>query len=617
MKQKLLKRILALALTGAMVASMCACGNDAGSSSDSSSGNSSGESSTADEGGSEDSGSQESADDGGSSASDGKDLSWLNSSQTLPIVAEGTEKTLSLYVWGDEAAPDPEQVWNYKFIEDAMNINLEVTRFTDANKSEFLSMAFASGELPDIIIGGDFDAAALVKYGAVEEQIMDLAPYMQYMPNLNSIYETYPSYKSAIMDSEGHIWSLGNIVDVAYLGGIKRMFINYDWLNDYDLNVPTNLDEFVDVLHTFKEKNESCWPLGGCYEYYSPMQYILNAFGYMSNDAKGTEVVVRDGEVILPVADREVYGEVLKFMKQLYDEQMIHPDFFTMDRDAAGSLVKQGLVGFNASDYLIEDDSWNQYWGAIPLTSEWNDTAKWPAVMSQLSCGGAVVSADCEEPELALTFLDFWYTFHNSWLTVIGPSVEEEGDYLYGLGGYVCYEPNVQTYLDMEKEDCPYESNGDYFVDQVQLWNRVIGTRIPDGSGQACQFWTDGDPMSVEEAQEKWPQFTEPYLADMRKDSEGLCPSIDHHYMSAIAYTLLPYTTSEDMYPGNVYLDADTAVEAGNLKVMIEEYASKETAKFVTGARSLDEIDAYFDELDALGAQRYVEIYKDYYENLQ
>lgn len=103
----------------------------------------------------------------------------------------------------------------------------------------------------------------------------------------------------------------------------------------------------------------------------------------------------------------------------------------------------------------------------------------------------------------------------------------------------------------------------------------------------------------------------------MRKDSEGLCPSIDHHYMSAIAYTLLPYTTSEDMYPGNVYLDADTAVEAGNLKVMIEEYASKETAKFVTGARSLDEIDAYFDELDALGAQRYVEIYKDYYENLQ
>ncbi len=610
MKQKLFKRVMAIALAGTMILSMCACGSEGGGESASEDKSTEGDASSVEESAAseEESASQEEEADDGASG----ELSWLNSSQELPIVAEGTEKTLSLYIYGNENGPDPEEVWMYKFIEGAMNINLEVTKFTASNRDEFLSMAFSSGELPDIIIGGEFDAATLVKYGEVEEQIMDLAPYLKYMPNLTSIYEKYPDYKSAVMDAQGRMWSTGQIVDVAYLGGISRMFLNYDWLEKCGKEVPTTLDEFVDVLQAFKAMDEKCWPVGGSYEYYSPMQYILNAFGYMTNNAKGTEIVLRDGEVVLPVADREVYGEVLKFMKQLYDEKLIHPDFFTMDRDAAGALVKQGLVGFNQSDYLIEDESFRQYWGAIPLTSQWNDEARWPAKMTQLSCGGAVVSSDCEEPELAATFLDFWYSFHNSWLTVIGPSVAEEGDYLYDVSGYVVDEPGNSVtvrYLDMEKEDCPYASNGEYFEDKVQLWVRVIGTRIPDGSGSVCGFYQDEGPVDLS-------KYTAPYLSDLRFDKD-VCQTIDYHYMDAIAYTQLPLTTSEDMYPGQVYLDADTAVEAGNLLVMIQEYAAKETAKFVTGARSLDELDAYFDELDALGAQDYIQIYREYYEGLQ
>ena len=601
MKQKLFKKVLALALAGTMALSMCACGNDGGSAS------STGGESTADN---ESTSEEQSTAEEGTSDGESSELSWLNSSQELPIVKEGTEKTLSMYVYGNENGPDPEEVWMYKFIEDAMNINLNVTKFTASNRDEFLSMAFSSGELPDIIIGGEFDAATLVKYGEVEEQIMDLAPYMKYMPNLTSIYERFPDYKSAVMDAQGHMWSVGHIVDVNYVGGISRMFLNYDWLEECEKEVPTTLDEFVDVLHAFKERDANCWPVGGSYEYYSPMQYILNAFGYMTNSRRGTEIVLRDGEVVLPVADREVYGEVLKFMKQLYDEKLIHPDFFTMDKDAAAALVKQGMVGFNQNDYLIEDESYRQYWGAIPLSSQWNEEAKWPANMTQLSCGSGVVSSDCKEPELAATFLDYWYTFHNSWMTVLGPSVAEEGDYLYGLGGYVAVGPaGDNRYLDMEKEDCPYASNGEYFADKVQLWVRVIGTRIPDGSGAVCGFDTDVEDIDFS-------KYTAPYLSDMRYDEE-VCKSIDHHYVYAIEHTMYPFTTSEGMYPGQVYLDADTAVEAGNLLVMIQEYAAKETAKFVTGARSLDELDAYFDELDALGAQDYIQIYKEYYEGLQ
>ena len=47
----------------------------------------------------------------------------------------------------------------------------------------------------------------------------------------------------------------------------------------------------------------------------------------------------------------------------------------------------------------------------------------------------------------------------------------------------------------------------------------------------------------------------------------------------------------------------------------IEDYITQETPKFITGARSLDEFDAYQDELKNLGVERYIEIYRDAYQN--
>lgn len=604
MKQKLWKQIVALALAGTMTLALGACGNgtDGNSSvSDSSSAEEEKEESAPAQS------AQESVETGGGEEASG--LEWLHPA-SIPMVDEGVEKKLSLYILSSEGAGNAEDVWMYKYIEGALNIDLEVTRFTDANKSEFLSLAFASGELPDIIIGGDFDPASLVKYGMVEEQILDLGPYLNetYMPNLTAIYEKTPSYKASIMDGEGHVWSTGRVNDPGGAGGISKIFLNYDWLDRCGKEVPATLDELLDVLHAFKELDASYIPMGGSYEFYNPMNYILNAFGYLTNQAKGTDIALRGGEVVLPVADREVYGEVLKLMKELYDEGLIHPDFFTMDKEAALALTQQNLTGVITSSYMCQGEDYRQFWGAIPLTSQWNDTAQWPVNPKMLSCGAAVVSAECENPELAAAFLDYWYTFHTTCIQVRGGGVVEEGDYLYGWSGWVADVPGDSTtvrYLDMEKEDCKYESNGDFFEKEIQLWTNVIGTEFPDGSGMEGGFYTFDSSRDLT-------KYKEPYLADLRLD-ENVCFTVDYHYCDAPEYTLKNYTTP-DVYPAYVYLDAETAVEAGNLQVMLQEYSAKETAKFVTGARSLDEIDNYFDEMDALGAKEYVKIYKDYYD---
>ena len=67
------KKLFALGLSIAMVLTTIGCGNDEGTVSGNSEENQGGESSVVEE---------------------AKDLSWLNSDGTLPIVKEGTEKTL-------------------------------------------------------------------------------------------------------------------------------------------------------------------------------------------------------------------------------------------------------------------------------------------------------------------------------------------------------------------------------------------------------------------------------------------------------------------------------------------------------------------------------------------
>lgn len=80
--------------------------------------------------------------------------------------------------------------------------------------------------------------------------------------------------------------------------------------------------------------------------------------------------------------------------------------------------------------------------------------------------------------------------------------------------------------------------------------------------------------------------------------------------------TLSPYRTTE-VFPGAVYLDGDTTERLAGMKTAIDEYASQETAKFITGARPLEDLDSYFDEIERLGAAEYVQVYQEYYDAIQ
>ena len=109
----------------------------------------------------------------------------------------------------------------------------------------------------------------------------------------------------------------------------------------------------------------------------------------------------------------------------------------------------------------------------------------------------------------------------------------------------------------------------------------------------------------------KYPDVSAPGIqGELRKQTEG---DGEMNFRAALEDTMVPYVTAG--YPGKVYLDAEVATQMANLMMIIREYATQETAKFITGRKSFDELNSYFDEIERLGAKQVVETYKAYYEN--
>lgn len=585
---KKFNRVLALCLAVVMVLAMAACGGNTAEE----------EKPTTQGGGNE-------VVDATVAVEPGNDLSWLNTSGTMPIVAEGTEKSLSMYIWRQTGTPDLEETWMYQYVEEVMNINLDATKYTDENKSEFISLALASGELPDMIIGQSFSAADLVRYGAVESQFIDLAPYINetYMPNLTKLLEENPSFRDEITDSEGHIWSLGIVKDSGSNAPYSNMFINYQLLDEYGLEVPETIDDLLNVLRTFKENDPSCYPLGGSWVRHSPIDYLLNAFGYLitGDYNNGLKIALRNGEPVIPVADREAYGAFLEFMNTCYEEELIHPDFFTMDKATTEANMSEGKFPMYLQSPVFYLENYKDYWGALPLTSEYNDTPQWPA-SSSMSIGGVVVTSSCEEPELAAAFIDWFYCARNAQMNGFGPNAEYDADVLFGRDGWIVNEDGTRHQLYEDKVGSENYNDAEY-VNSMMLIQHTFsfGCNVSrwDETSLMSGIYNFLDNYDVSEAAE-------------RRYEEGYVANTEQFRLLSRHATLGQYLTT-DVYPNAVYFDAETAEEVSNLWVVVKDFATQETAKFITGARSLDEIDDYFDEIEGLGADDLLQYYVDAY----
>ena len=551
---------------------------------------------------------------GGTQNNGPRDLEWLNLESALPIVKEGTEKTLEIVILHPGAVGKTEEKWFYEFVEKEMNINLDVTVLKDGGQQ--LTLLFADGDLPDIIIGAGLDEAKLMRYGADEGMLQNLTPYItpELTPNLYKIFAENPDIKQEFTDKDGKIWSLDYIGNGNSSGLISRAFINYDWLERAEMETPATLDEFLAMLRAFKKTGSDVTPMGGSWSAENPMLILLNAFGYITEDPKGMDVALRDGKIVLPVADRELFGEYLKLFKQIYDEGLIHKNFFTMGYSDIKTMIAQNKTGYTTAAPFTQTSNFTAWWGAQPLTSQYNTTAQWP--VADTTVGDFVISAKSDNVELAMRFADWFFdpTGANYYLSCNGPA-STQSEYVYSdlVAGYEVDAENLMKYYPgYIRNQKKFSSLADYSAKHIYL--------LPYGSVGCC-FDSTYDVMMTQimgyTKEEIYAKYTdvsaEGIQADVRKEYnvDG-----DEQFRAALEDTMVPFATAKQL--PNAYLEPEVVAELANAWTLVNEYATIEIANFVIGRTELNEenLNKYFDEIEALGATKILNAYRNYFEGI-
>ncbi|MCX7841930.1 MAG: extracellular solute-binding protein [Clostridia bacterium] len=244
-----------------------------------------------------------------------------------------------------------------QYLDKKYNTNLT---FTNIPGDQFINNAmvrFSSGDEPDfMVVKYEHSEAAfnLFKQG----KIADATPILQYMPQ--AVTYVTKDYKNwATVDGK--------------MAGVPRyntfmdnwgLFVRADWLKEFGMSVPTTEDELFAYAKAIVEKDPNknnkkdeylaITAAGGInFFMLDPLRAMYGHVG--GSEDSGINVV--DGKINHPMLDGTIKRYV-EFVKKLYDNKMLAPDWFTMNWDQMKALRNNDQLGmvFYPGKNLVEED---------------------------------------------------------------------------------------------------------------------------------------------------------------------------------------------------------------------------------------------------------------------
>ena len=344
--------------------------------------------------------------------------------------------------------------------------------------------------------------------------------------------------------------------------------IRQDWLDECGLQAPVTIDEWENVLVTFKEKYGAVMGISQ-----NRLDNGLIASAFDAQAAFSARYYVDDnGKVQLGNVQPE-WKEMMETLHRWYEMGLIDPDFATTKDDGLRHKALTGQVGvaFTAMSQLTNwiSDAEAENNGAEWVGIEYARTEK-DAPTTFINTAAnlitdrhyAIITTSTTEEEMieALKFLNYGYT--------------EEGMMYWNFG----------------EEGVSYEMvNG-----EVQ-WTDTI-TKDPAGLNEAIKKYSGAWAAPISIQQEEFVKL---------KNNEASVAAVYKWITNTIA---------------SQYVVPETLKTADELDVMtdpsnsIKTYISETALKFVTGDESLDNFDAFVAHIEELGLEKVLEVEQAAYD---
>ena len=308
--------------------------------------------------GSKDTGNGETAAQGSAAAQNstaaGTEAADSNFNETgYPIVNEPITLKVMIAIRDMDSLTDFDEMPAVKRLEEETGIHAEWEVIKGSDWKTKLNLAFASGDMPDVILSvngeGQVDDE---EYGVTQGLVIPLDDLInKYMPNYTSRRDAEDNDPTvSLVASDGQIYSVGYLVG-QNINLNQHYFINQEWLDALKLETPKTVDELTEVLRAFKDGD----PNGNGEADEIPLEahldtgfygisYMLPLFGVPVNES--TWLYIDDDKKVQFAPTQEGFRKCMEWLNMCYTEGLLDPEAASQDINTLETKLKAGNVGF-------------------------------------------------------------------------------------------------------------------------------------------------------------------------------------------------------------------------------------------------------------------------------
>ena len=330
---------------------------------------------------------------------------------TMSFASDGEVATLSIMI-NDNGRTWVPDTPNNKAILDILGVNLDAV----VAEEETITLSFASGDLPDIVVFPQLTYTEYVNTG--------------YLLPLNDLLDEYgQQIVELTTDFATNLCSIGDTIYTFPYENNNAKYYTYirkDWLDNVGFNIEDNeqvpgsdiyylsLEEYTEILQAFTYDDpdgngeDDTFGLSTYTKNDGDISFmaLFGAFGGVM-----TQNYEKDG-VIWPFETTDEYRAVLEYISDLWDQGLIDPEIFIYETDQAKTNMMNGksgtFVGWWSSAYEFIRDGMKD----LDPDVEWC-TAEIVGLNGEVGMkdNGRITSTvcittACEDPELAMQVLN-------------------------------------------------------------------------------------------------------------------------------------------------------------------------------------------------------------------
>lgn len=502
----------------------------------------------------------------------------------FPLAEKATLTGMISYPANTESNPNNRTI--FKRLQEKTNVEIEWTAIQGDQWGDKITLAMANLDtLTDFVFTAGFGDNDLLRY-ADQGVIIPLEEYIDaYMPNLKTVFDKYPEYRSMSTAPDGHIWALPWIEQ---LGSGKTAiqtvgdmsFINKKWLDFLGLEVPQTVDEFEQTLIAFRDHASELQAEFGIEGSIIPMSCIvndgnqdpailINGFGEGYGDCdQGRHIAVTDDLKVICTATQQGFKDGIAWLHSLYEEGLIDPEAFTQEWATYVAKGKSGRYGVCFSWDVANIDNITD-WVPLPaLTADTrNITPENGSFTSGYDRGRCVVTAVAKNPALVCAWLDQMYDPFQS------------------------PQNNWGTYGEDDEFDIFVLGKNDKGEDMLQ--------HAPLG---------DASPVEVREAESVNGPLA---VLDEYYGVYVTCPDDAQYRLDWIKDYYTPDMNTKYVYP-NVFMSQEDTEELSNLQTDITKTINAARSEWIMNGFTDADWDDYLKSLDAYGLNDMLEIFQKY-----